>query len=174
MAEVLRGRLLLLLAGEFDLRTLAFKLAAKRWETCPFNEDLLDKARHCWVEVLQAAGATGDLFEVSEGQPFFLRALGEHLRICLDPDWRVLTEEERSYSKGLSLGVLEELPEVPAVFEPKTKHRTYAEEVYEGERSNYPSAAENAQDVEMAFHKETELGGYPPTRCTQSMESMCK
>ena len=66
--------------------------------------------------------------ERTAGQPFFLAAVEELLRMAGDPDFKAFFSSKFSFAKGVRLGVGVKTPRVPAVFEKKTKWRTYAEE----------------------------------------------
>ena len=74
----------------FDLREVVFKLAAGRYDSCPFPSASLDQARDLIFQVLEIAGARQDVRFKDEGQPFFLPALEKRLPLCGDPDWRIM------------------------------------------------------------------------------------
>ena len=67
------------------------------------DEALLKKVR---IAIKEELALSGDVLEIPEGQPFFLRLLKEALRSAGDCDYEFL---ERACT-GLPLGVLEKLP----------------------------------------------------------------
>ena len=80
-----------------------------------------------------------------------------------DPDFKAFFSSKFSLAKGVRLGVGVKTPRVPAVFEKKTKWRTYAEEdslevCREIDRDNYLSVKDHASIVQQQFEAEAELG----------------
>ena len=97
--------------------------------------------------------------ERTPGQPFFLAAIEELLRLAGDPDSAAFYTGQDSFAKGVRLGVGVELPRVPAVFTAKDRWRSYPEGP-DGMvlRDNYVSAKEHAAEVQKQFEIEAELG----------------
>ena len=65
--------------------------------------------------------ATLPVDERPKGQPFYLPAIEEILRISGDPDFRAFYSSSQSFAKGVQLGVGIKLPHVLAVFARKQK-----------------------------------------------------
>ena len=72
-----------------------------------------------------------------------------------DPDWAFLLH----IGEGVPLGVDEELPRTPAVYEPKVRWKLEAD-LGDAlpEKSNYASAADHLDAVEAQFREEAKLG----------------
>ena len=77
--RILRGKLLRVMREHLDLREVVFKLAASRYDTCPFPTESLDQARELIFQELENAGTKQDVRCKDEGQPFYLWALEEWL-----------------------------------------------------------------------------------------------
>ena len=135
------------------------KLADGKITECPFSDELVAEGRELVFSMLESAGAVLPVRQRPKGQPFFLAALEEILRISGDPDYRAFYSSSVSFAKGVRLGHASRLPRVPAVFEKKTKWRRYAEDA-EGQilRENYISAKQHAEMVQRQFLAEAELG----------------
>lgn len=91
-----------------------------------------------------------------EGQPFFLELFKELLKLAGDPDYEFLEEAK----VGLPLGVLEELPRTPEVFEEQTKWPLDGEVLEEWalQKANYPSAGEHEQHLRDHLEQEVKEG----------------
>ena len=91
--------------------------------------------------VLSEKLGIADQGEPEPGQPFFLDLLKGVLEKAGDPDWRFL-EQAKS---GLPLGVLQELPRTPDIFEEQVKWSLEGEDWGEAvwQKSNYLSAEEH-------------------------------
>ena len=152
--------LLALLVSESDVRSLAFKLAAGRMTESPFSESLLEQARGIIFQELKAAGSLLPVEVKTAGQPFYLAAIAELLRLAGDPDHEVFFAGQNSFAGGVRLGVDVPLPRVPAVYTAKKTWRHYQEdeEAEPGLRDNYTSAKDNAAVVQAQFEKEAKLG----------------
>ena len=159
-AERLAVELLKILSASVDIRRLAMKLAAGKVAECPFSEELVNEGRELLFLALEMAGTELPVRERPEGQPFFLAAIEELLRISGDPDSAAFYTSADSFAKGVKLGVDVALPRVPAVFEEKVRHRKYGEDAewQRVERANYVSAAERASEVQAQFEEEEKLG----------------
>ena len=159
-AELLAVELLKILSASVDIRRLAMKLAAGKVAECPFSEELVNEGRELLFLALEMAGTELPVRERPEGQPFFLAAIEELLRISGDPDSAAFYTSADSFAKGVKLGVDVALPRVPAVFEEKVRHRKYGEDAewQRVERANYVSAAEHASEVQAQFEEEEKLG----------------
>ena len=96
--------------GADDPLSFMLKLAAGRFKTCPFGEPLLKETRAMFRDVLDMPAAED---VESTGQVFHLPLMARLLRAYGDPDWRFVQE----IGEGVSLGVDEDLPRTPAVFE---------------------------------------------------------
>lgn len=159
-AEQLGAELLKLLQSELDLRTLAMKLAVGCVDSMPFSDDLINAGRDLLFTALEFAGSKLPVRERQAGQPFFLAAIEELLRISGDPDSRAYHTSRHSFARGVRVGPGAKLPRVPAVFDKKLKWRQYREEDCEPglERDNYLSARDHASLVQKQFEAEAALG----------------
>ena len=109
--------------GATDVRELereAFRMAAGGEHGCSLakNEKLQSQLRQLWKDWLEAQdlGEEG-LPHQAEGQPLYLRLLRGLLEAAGDPDREFLRRAE----EGLPLGILEQLPRTPHVFEEQLK-----------------------------------------------------
>ena len=100
--------------GADDPLSFMLKLAAGRFKTCPFGEPGLEEAR-CMLRDTLGMPAAEDV--VATGQVFHLPLMAGLLRAYGDPDWQFV----QGISEGVPLGVHEDLPRTPAVFEEKGK-----------------------------------------------------
>ena len=152
--------LLKLLRDHLDLRALAMKLAVGRVESLPFSDELISDGRELLFTALELAGSKLPVRARPEGQPFYLAAMEEYLRVSGDPDSRVFFSSSESFANGVRLGLNAKLPRAPAVFDKKTKWRQYEEEDGDPdlERENYLSAREHANLVQKQFEAEAALG----------------
>ena len=89
-------------------------LAAGRCKESPFTQKFLDECRAVLAEGL---GLEGDKMKAEEGQCFRLRAFSRLLQLAGDPDWSFPLE----LMGGVSIGVNQELPRTPAIYEAKVK-----------------------------------------------------
>ena len=138
--------------GADDPLSFMLKLAAGRFKTCPFGEPLLKETRAMFRDVLDMPAAED---VVATGQVFHLPLMARLLRAYGDPDWRFVQE----IGEGVSLGVDEDLPRTPAVFEEKGKWRL-ADDVGPGTDTtdNYKSVAPHVDKVRALFREEAALG----------------
>ena len=62
----------------------------------PFPEKMMRQARDIWFHALEQDSdyTVTALSEVVDSQPFYLKAIGETLRLLNDPDWRVFHESK--------------------------------------------------------------------------------
>ena len=112
-----------------DSRDLAMRLAAGQVTECPFSEEMLSAGRQLiWAE-LRAANCTLPVEELTPGQPFYLAAIEEILRLAGGPDFAAYFSGKDSFAKGVRLGVGVDLPRVPAVFTAKKSWRKYENEL---------------------------------------------
>ena len=159
-AESLGKELLKILVRHVDLVSLAAKLSLGKVSDNPFSSEVLDEGRELLFNALEFAGAKLPVRERTEGQPFYLAAMEELLRLSGDPDSRVFFSSSVSFAKGVRLGPGVCLPRVPSVFEKKEKWRKYDSGFCEpgAERENYLSAREHAGEVQQQFQAEAALG----------------
>ena len=131
---------------------LLARLAAGRYKENPFEETALRRARGI-VEVF--VGMEGAQAGVADGQPFRLDLIGGLLEAFEDPD----AEFIRSLKDGVALGVDEEMPRTPAVFEEKVKWNLgYLAEGGERQADNYRSVNDHLGAVKELFEQEQKLG----------------
>ena len=147
-----------------SLAKLCLKLACGHCESSPFSVALLRKGRELLAAAVIKSGSTfslNELLEVREIQPFYLRLIGEVLRLMGDPDWNVFFADKRgNFWEGVSVGLGIRMPRTPAVFEKKTKYRRYDDSEFQEDMNNYTSAAGPAMAavLENQFQEESDLG----------------
>ena len=119
----------------------------------------MEAAREAWLRRLsETKGAEMEALRcVEPRQPFMLTAIGEHLKIIGDPDWRAFSAGPDTFRSGVPLGV-QGMPRVPEVFEAKEKWRKYEPVPWPTDKANYTSALDNALAVQKQFRKEEALG----------------
>ncbi|CAE7290582.1 unnamed protein product [Symbiodinium sp. CCMP2592] len=148
-----------------DCQLLALKLATGQILESPFDEGAMRRLREDWAAlVCETDGAKHEgLLEVPDPQPFYLRLLSHTSRLLEDPDWKILTEGEECFEKGVPLGYDETIPRVPQVFDRKVKWRKLDESTFEAVKENYQSAKLTVQEMELKFREEEKLGRMYPT-----------
>ena len=160
-------------SSRVDCRALAFKLAAGHISDSPFTEETLACGRQLIWNELKRAGCRLPVDHVVPGQPFYLAAVEELLRLAGDPDFAAFYTGKDSFAKGVRLGVDVDLPRVPAVFTAKTSWRVYDEEnANAGSRENYVSARDHADEVQAQFEREAALGAMYETLGEPSLASL--
>jgi hypothetical protein len=159
LADEVRSGLLKVLREKLNVKKVLFQLACNQFTTSPFGEALLVEGIETFVSLLKKHGAAGASDEVPPGQPVRLPALESFLLLCGDPDSRVFHSSSRSFSKGVTLGILGKLPRVPSVFDRKERWRKYPEEEGEPEDGdNYVSARDHLDSIKKQFEEERALG----------------
>ncbi|CAE8676182.1 unnamed protein product, partial [Polarella glacialis] len=159
LADEVRAGLLKVLHEKLNVKRVLFQLACNQFTSSPFEEALLLEGIETLVSLLRKHGAAGASADVPPGQPVRLPALENFLQLCGDPDFRVFHSSSRSFSKGVTLGILGKLPRVPAVFDKKERWRKYPEEEGEpGDGDNYVSARDNLDSIKKQFEEERALG----------------
>ncbi|CAE7249029.1 unnamed protein product [Symbiodinium sp. CCMP2592] len=148
-----------------DCQLLELKLATGQILESPFDEGAMRRLREDWAAlVCETDGAKHEgLLEVPDPQPFYLRLLSHTSRLLEDPDWKILTEGEECFEKGVPLGYDETIPRVPQVFDRKVKWRKLDESTFEAVKENYQSAKLTVQEMELKFREEEKLGRMYPT-----------
>ena len=138
--------------GKDDLHTFVLRLAAKQFTTSPFKEPFLEEC----LEVLKQAFCLDDEdMKIALPQCFRLTALTKVLRAYGDPDWRF----PQTLIGGVPIGVDEELPRTPAVYEAKVKWALGDDfDNPERDRSNYKSMLGLEEKVQALFKEEEALG----------------
>jgi len=144
-----------------DLRREAFKLVTGKLVGSPFSNEALSKVRDKWFALLPDPR---DAAIVDSGQPFYLRALAQWLKVFEDPDAKWLVEEEESFATGVCLGVEKPLPRSPQVCQQKLKHRRLDETEFAAIAQNYPSAQLSSKELEDKFREEESLGRMHPSK----------
>ncbi|CAK9003304.1 unnamed protein product, partial [Durusdinium trenchii] len=115
-------------------------------------------------ELLTVCSDPKDAGIVDEGQPFYLRALSQWLKVFEDPDVHWLVDESDSFASGVPLGVEEPLPRSPQVFPPKVRHRKLDETEFNPLAVNYPSGQLSRKELEEKFREEESLGRMFPSK----------
>jgi hypothetical protein len=78
------------IAESLDIRQVLTRLAAGKAEASPFSESLIKEGRNIWFSTLKAYGAEElNLERIASGQPLYLDAIGAHLKLRGDPDWKI-------------------------------------------------------------------------------------
>eukprot|EP00435_Cladocopium_sp_Y103_P055965 s367_g18.t1 len=144
-----------------DVRRESFKLVTGKLTESPFTVECLNKLRARLFELLPDPG---DASVVDDGQPFFLRALAQWLKVFGDPDVGWLVDEEDSFASGVYLGVDKPLPRSPQVFPPKLKHRRLDATEFVPIAENYASAQMSVKELEEKFREEEALGRMHPSK----------
>ena len=90
------------------------------------------------------------------GQPFRLAALAFWLRSVGDPDWRQFSGSTHSFENGVQLGWQTRLPRVPALFDRRTKDRSFEDSgLFDPWKSNYTSASGKSEQTKELFQEES-------------------
>ena len=139
-----------------DVRREAFRLVTGKLDGSPFSDELLAGVRSKWFSLL---ADPLDAAVRDEGQPFYLRALSQWLKVFDDPDCKWLVDEEDSFSTGVCLGVEKPLPRSPQVCRPKLKHRRLDDTEFAAIAQNYPSAQISSKELEEKFVRRRHLVG---------------
>ena len=135
-----------------DPLSFMLKLAAGRFKSCPFEEGTLEETRAVIRETV-GLNVSEDL--VADGQVFHLKLLGRLLKVFGDPDWEFID----GLGEGVTLGVDEQMPRTPAVFEEKGKWKL-PEDAGPGVNmcDNYRSVDPHIAQVKALFREEAALG----------------
>ena len=120
-AEQLGKEYTKLLIQNLDLRRVALQLAVGKLEKSPFCDELVQEGRELLFCALEMAGTKLPVRSRPEGQPFFLAAIEELLRISGDPDHRAFYSSSVSFAQGVRVGFKAKTPRVPAVFDRKNQ-----------------------------------------------------
>ena len=152
-----------------DVRKEAFKLVTGKLVESPFSGEALDLLRTQWAELLPDPA---DARVVDSGQPFYLRALAQWLKIFNDPDASWLVDEQDSFSTGVFIGVGQPLPRSPQVFPEQGKHRKLDDTEFAPIAENYPSAQISSAELEKNLEKKKPWGGCTLRNLESSRRSM--
>lgn len=139
-----------------------FALALGKLETSPFKEKGMNDLRKQWFALLPDGGRAS---EVPEGQPFWLHALAQSLRLMGDPDVDILDKTPGSnFVDGVHVGHLEPLGPTPQVYRPRVKEPSYDESEWASEVGNYFRGDEAAAEkiLEEQFREEERAGRMTP------------
>ena len=139
-------------SGKDDPLSFMLKLAAGRFKSCPFEEGSLEETR---TVIREAVGMSVNEDLVADGQVFHLKLLGRLLKLFGDPDWEFVD----GLGERVSLGVDEQMPRTPAVFEEKGKWKL-PEDAGPGVDmcDNYKSVGPHIEQVKVLFREEAALG----------------
>lgn len=138
-----------------DTQRAFFALALGKLQVAPFSDEKMEDLRKRWFQLLPTPAEAG---VVPEGQPFYLHAIAQTARLMGEEDADILDTGEDNYCNGRMVGFEYTFPRVPLVFRPKVKERKYDESEFKAENSNYESAKEHAQQIEVQFQEEERLG----------------
>ena len=146
--------------GDKKLDMACFEMAAKAELGCKLVGDIVlhDKLSNLWNEMLFAEGGrhSNDLLHVAEGQPFKLRLMQALLERLGDTDHKFLLRGE----EGFPVGVLEQLPRTPHMYEEQTAWKLEDDPYMKDEiwRNNYESVGEHEEFVREHFKEECKEG----------------
>ena len=160
---VLASLLSLLRENLSDIPKICVGLACGHASVSPFSEVLLEKGRQVLAVAVSPSSAfsCSELLTVQKNQPFYLRLIGELLRLQGDPDWRVFYKSpSENFWDGVSVGPGRKMPRTPSVFERKIKQRKYDDTFLNTDVANYKSAAgpHMSAVLEKQFQEEALLG----------------
>ena len=161
--QTLRDRWLSLISTHIpDVPRAIATMACAKATASPFPAEMIDEARKIWSEVLKSEGeeanANRDLLVVVESQPFLLTALAATLKEISDPDHRIFDGAKESYTVGVPIGYNRPLPRTPAVFERKTRWRSYEDGEANHSMTNYTTVKGHEDELEAQFVSEASLG----------------
>ena len=138
-----------------DTQRAFFALALGKLQVAPFSEDQMSELRKRWFQLLPYPAEAA---VAPEGQPFFLHAVAQTARLMGEEDADVLDTGDDNYCDGRMVGFNHTFPRVPLVFRPKVKERKYDETEFRADNSNYESAKEHSQQIEVQFQEEERMG----------------
>ena len=138
-----------------DPQRTFFALALGKLQVAPFSDSQMQALRARWFALLPSPGEAA---VVPEGQPFFLHAVAQTARMMGEEDADILDTGPDNYCEGRMVGYGHTFPRVPLVFRPKIKERRYDESDFKAENSNYESAKEHSQQIEVQFQEEEKMG----------------
>ena len=102
-----------------DMARATFALALGKMATSPFGREDMDGLREKWFALLPDSGKAR---QVPDGQPFWLFALSQSLRLMGDPDTDIIDNSPgSSFAEGVHLGHLEALGPTPQVYRAREK-----------------------------------------------------
>ena len=138
-----------------DTQRAFFALALGKFQAAPFSEEQMLSLRQQWFQLLPSPSLAAT---APEGQPFFLHAIAQTARLMGEEDADVLDTGPDNYCDGRMVGFGYTFPRVPLVFRPKVKERQYDDSDFRAENSNYESAKEHSQQIEVQFPRGGEIG----------------
>jgi len=141
-----------------DLAKATMQLALGRFQSSPFTAGDLDELRTEWFQLLPEPEKAG---ETPEGQPFFLGALAQSLRLMGDPDTDIIDNQVGSnFTEGVHLGHESPLGPTPQVYRPREKDPIYDETHWSLCMGNYFRGSEaEAEKILEEHFREEELEG---------------
>ena len=145
-----------------DLGKGIMKLALGKCQESPFALSDLQKLRGEWFAMLPDPHRAAQL---TDGQPFFLHALAQSMRLMGDPDTDIIDKNPGSnFVEGVHVGHIEALGPTPQVFKPRIKHAVYDESEWTWCMDNYFRGDESAasQILEKHFREEEMEGRMMP------------
>ena len=89
--------------------------------------------------------------QLSCGYMDMLACIGELLRLCGDPDWKIYVKKRESFATGVRIGYKEKMPRTPAIYERKTHWHHYSEDLESGipqSKSNYSTVRDNVDKID--------------------------
>ena len=141
-----------------DMARATFALALGKMATSPFGREDMDSLREKWFALLPDSGKAR---QVPDGQPFWLFALSQSLRMMGDPDADIIDNSPgSSFAEGVHLGHLEPLGPTPQVYRAREKEPSYDESEWMPEVGNYFRGDETAAEkiLEEQFREEEKAG----------------
>ena len=145
-----------------DLGKGILMLALSKHQQSPFSRAELQSLREAWFKLLPDPHSAA---QVPDGQPFFLHALAQSLRLMGDPDTDVIdTSPGSNFVDGVHVGHVNPLGPTPQVFRPKIKQAVYDDSDWTWCMDNYfrGDEKEAAQILEKHFREEEMDGRMVP------------
>ena len=137
------------------LRGILFKAALGRYTDSPFPPELKTAVKTAWEELLSAAGWPVDRARARRDQPTDVPLLEGVLGAFSDPDQEIT----QLLDIGVHLGVDQEMPRMPDIFEEKARWSVKAND---GEvpqwMDNYQSAKDHPEAVREQFLQDEKAG----------------
>ena len=145
--RALRARLVQIVR-EMDVKRLVATLACGRARENPFTDDMIRRGREAWAQTLRQFGGRFTTMKPPQGQGLLFAEIGDTLKLCGDPDWRVWQEAKlHTLERGVGLGVRWSLPRCPAVYERKMEWRAYEDSL----STDAPKSKTNYRSLEPAI-----------------------
>jgi hypothetical protein len=145
------------IGAELDLRKLLYRLAVGKVAESPFSAELDAELARLLSMALYGVEDSEKMAK-TEGQPFRLQALGDWLKLQLDPDWKVFSDIPEGFQKGVRTGANSKLDRVPEVYEQRVRFRRYELDDFDPWRESSSSLDNNKVQFQLQVKEEKLLG----------------